>query len=181
MLLDPQRSLVLLVDVQEKLTPLVQGHGSLVSNCQWLLEIASLLDVPILVSEQYPQGLGITVKALQPFIRADNHAAKTHFSCAADSGCWDLIDKTDRTQIVLIGIETHVCVLQTAFGLQERSKHVFVVADATASRTTEDKKLALQRMRQQGVEIISKEMAVFEWLRRSDNALFKTISKKYLR
>lgn len=181
MLLDAARSLVILVDVQEKLTPLVQEHGRLVSHCHWLLEIAQLMSIPILVSEQYPQGLGKTVKALQKFIDKDNHLAKVHFSCVEDTEGWSMIKKAKRDQIVLIGIEAHVCILQTAMKLREKSLDVFVVADAIASRTTLDKELALKRMQHHGIDIISCEMAVFEWLNKSDTEIFKTISKKYLR
>ncbi|MBI5447105.1 MAG: isochorismatase family protein [Gammaproteobacteria bacterium] len=181
MLLAREQSLVILVDVQEKLTPLVQDAARLVSMCQWVLEVATLMDVPVFVSEQYPQGLGATVEALQAFVKTENRLSKTHFSCAADATCWDWIEKTNRRHIVLIGIETHVCVLQTAMELQARHHDVFVIAEAVSSRSIEDKALALTRMQQQGVQIISREMMVFEWLRQSGTELFKTISKKYLR
>lgn len=181
MLLEQNQSLLLLVDVQEKLTPLVQESAHLIANCRWLLEIASLLSIPTIVSEQYPKGLGETVTELQQFKHAHNTITKVHFSCVDDVAGGSLIEKMGRQQIVLIGIESHVCILQTALGLVRKGKDVFVIANAVSSRNKEDKKWALKRMQQAGVQVVTKEMVVFEWLHRSDQDIFKTISKQYLR
>lgn len=181
MLLDAQRSLLLLVDVQEKLTPLVHEHARLVTHCHWLLTIAKLMEIPIVVSEQYPKGLGGTVAELAPFITKENYITKTHFSCAEDPVALTTIKDTQRDQVVLIGIEAHVCVLQTALGLHDQDFNVFVVADVIASRDIQDKKFALKRMQHSGIHVVTREMVVFEWLKKSNTELFKTISKNYLR
>lgn len=181
MLLSRKNSMLLLVDVQEKLISKIINHEQLVKNCKWLMEIAKRLHVPVLVSEQYPKGLGPTVPTLRELVSNDQVMEKLHFSCAADNGCVKRIDELHRSQIVIIGIEAHVCVLQTAIDLHEQGKQVFVVADAVSSRSDSDKKLALKRLRSLGIQIISKEMAVFEWLHQSGTPEFKQISQEFLR
>ncbi len=180
-LLAAEKSCLLLVDVQEKLTPALFQHEQLVQNCRWMVQVANKMQIPMLVSEQYPQGLGPTIPELKELFTPDQVASKLHFSCAADAGCLAKINALKREQIVIVGIETHVCVLQTAIELQEMGKQVFLVADAVSSRSERDKELALKRMRQAGIQIVSKEMVLFEWLRKSGSDLFKTMSKEFLR
>ncbi|HEY5717018.1 MAG TPA: hydrolase [Motiliproteus sp.] len=181
MLIDPQRACLLLIDIQEKLVPAVADNQILIANSRWLLEVARILDIPILVSEQYPQGLGHTVAELNEFCRTDNTLTKQHFSCTADDQCLAQINASCREQVVLIGMEAHVCVLQTALGLLQQGKEVFVVADTVGSRNPADKHLGIERMRQCGAQIVSREMVAFEWMQRSGTDQFKTISKHYLR
>lgn len=176
MLIEKDTSCLLLVDVQEKLTPLVQNHQKLIQNCEWLLFAAKELAVPIIVSEQYPKGLGHTVTSLKTFITKP-HLEKTHFSCASDTACLQEINQTNAKQIIIIGIESHVCVLQTAIELQMRDKQVFVVADAVSSRNKMDYEMALERMRALGIQIVTKEMVVFEWLHQAGTEKFKSLSK----
>ncbi len=180
MLLQRQHSALLLVDLQEKLTPLIEEHETVVNHCQWLLNVANDLDVPVLVSEQYPKGLGATVAACQEAYAPAQQMEKLHFSCTSDTRCLERIQTVDRQQWVLIGIEAHVCVLQTALGLVQAGKDVFVVADAVGSRYPQDKQLGLARMRHLGIQIISREMALFEWLHQSGTDEFKRMSKTYL-
>ncbi|WP_207061120.1 hydrolase [Motiliproteus sp. SC1-56] len=181
MLINAKRSCLLVVDIQEKLVPAVHGHQTLIENCRWLLEVADIIGVPVLTSEQYPQGLGGTVEPINALIPAAGKMSKTHFSCAADAGCRDKIDASGREQVIIVGMEAHVCVLQTALELNAQGKEVFVVADAVASRSPEDKSLALERMRQCGLQIVSREMVAFEWMEKSGTETFKTISMNYLR
>lgn len=181
MLIEVEQALLLLVDVQEKLTPLVQEAESLLEKCQEVLKIANLLSIPIVVFEQYPAGLGETVPALQFFKKNHPCVSKTTFSCVADVEGLALIEKLKRKQVILIGIEAHVCVLQTAVGLREMGYDVFVVVEAVASRRLEEKQLALQRMQSVGVTLISREMFIFECLRDAKHEKFKEISKNYLR
>ena len=181
MLLQKDNSLLLLIDVQEKLTPLVHDHQRLVTNCHWLLRVAQEMGVPILISEQYPKGLGPTIPTLNIFKTATNLMTKLTFSCTADPACLKMIEQSGRKQIVLLGIETHVCVLQTALGLLHQEFQVYVVVDAVSSRTALDKKIALKRMQQAGITLITREMAVFEWLHQSGTPLFKKISAEFLK
>ena len=180
MLLDAEESCVLLVDVQEKLTPLVHEAEQLIANCRWVLQLASELKLPILVSEQYPQGLGATLASLREVCASAQFMQKTTFSCIADETCTNLIEASNREQIILIGIETHVCVLQTAIDLFVQGKEVYVVADVVSARNPRDTELALSRMREMGIQIISKEMLFFEWLQEAGTDTFKRLSKAFL-
>lgn len=181
MLLDVKNSCVVLVDVQEKLTPHVLNHQQLVANCKWILQVAKQLQVPILISEQYPQGLGHTVAELLKVVPHLPVLEKLHFSCAGDEQCFKTIHDLQRNQVVLIGIEAHVCVMQTAIELQEKGKHVYIVANAVSSRHEQDMLMGLQRMRDEGIRIVTKEMVLFEWLRQAGTDQFRQMSKEFLR
>lgn len=181
MLINAKRSCLLVVDIQGKLVPAVHDHETLISHCQWLLEIAAIIGVPVLTSEQYPQGLGGTVAAIDSLVPAEGKMSKVHFSCAADAQCLAKINSTGRDQVIIVGMEAHVCVQQTALQLKAEGKEVFVVADAVGSRNPEDKALALERMRQNGLQIVSREMVAFEWMEKSGTDSFRQISKNYLR
>ncbi len=181
MLIDAEQSFLLVVDIQERLVPAVTEGKRVVESSAWLMEVAKQLEVPILMSEQYPTGLGHTVPRLQRICGPESIMEKIHFSCAHSDECRRRIAALGRKQVVLTGMETHVCVLQTALGLITADYHVFVVADAIASRNVEDGKLALERMRGEGVRIVSREMVVFEWLHRAATDQFRDISRRYLR
>lgn len=145
------------------------------------MQLAKEMAVPVLISEQYPQGLGHTVKTLAWNVDKDNVMTKVHFSCADDADCLKKINEQERHQIVIIGIETHVCVLQTAVQLQYLGKQVYVVGDAVGSRDESDYRFGLERMRSAGVQIVSKEMVFFEWLRQAGTARFKALSKQFFK
>lgn len=181
MLLQADQSCLLVVDIQERLVPHMHGHEDLVTNAAWLMALATEMAVPTLVSEQYPKGLGPTVDALRTLAPPEAFMEKTHFSCAAAPECQVHLYAVDRDQIVVAGIEAHVCVLQTALGLVEAGKQVYVVADAVSSRRADDKELALHRMRGEGVRVVSREMVAFEWLQQAGTPQFKEISRRFLR
>lgn len=181
MLIHPQTSCLLVVDIQEKLVPAIYQKEALVKNSKWLIDVANILNVPVLTSEQYPQGLGHTLEELKAVLPAEGFMEKTHFSCAAEPACSEMIDAQGLEQVVIIGMETHVCVLQTAIQLKQQAREVFVVADCVSSRSPEDKALALERMRSCGIHIVSREMVAFEWMQKSGTDAFKKISKEYLR
>ena len=178
MLLNANTSCLVLVDVQEKLTPLVHESDKFLSHILWLLKAATMLDIPVIVAEQYPKGLGHTVAAIKSALPAGTPIiSKTSFSCAQDDNWLNQLKKLDRSQIVIMGIETHVCVLQTALDLLQEDLDVYVLADAVASRHIEDHKYALDRMHGEGVVVATREMAVFEWLKESDTDIFREVSK----
>jgi nicotinamidase-related amidase len=181
MLMRVETSCLLVVDFQERLMPAIHQADSVVANGAWLIRIAQRLGVPVLASEQYPQGLGHTVAAIRELLPADAFVAKTHFSCAAERDCMRRIDALDREQIVVIGAEAHVCVLQTALGLRAAGKEVYLVADAVSSRSPRDVELALERMRAEGVRVVSREMVAFEWLHQAGTDRFRAISREFLR
>ncbi|HSN46760.1 MAG TPA: hydrolase [Casimicrobiaceae bacterium] len=180
MLLDSKRSLLLVIDVQEKLLPAIHDHAAIAAGIAWLARVARRLDVPVAATEQYPRGLGALVPAIRELLPEGAVGSKNHFSCVA-AGCLPGLPGADRAQVVLVGIEAHVCVLQTALELAEEGREVYVVADAVGSRRPYDRDVALARMRDEGVRIVTREMVVFEWLQEAGTPLFKDISKEFLR
>ncbi len=150
--------------------------ASIVKNCGILLQTAKLLEIPIIVTEQYRKGLGATLTELSQYTDASQCIEKTCFSCV-DSSLFRSRLRGDRSQIILAGMETHICVLQTALQLQESGKQVFVVEDAVISRDPANKSNALLRLRQAGVIVSNTESVVFEWLKVAEGEAFKQISR----
>jgi nicotinamidase-related amidase len=180
MLIDAERSTLLVVDLQQKMVPVITDAALLVANVVWLIRIAGKLGVPVAALEQYPQGLGPLVADVRDLIPATAIAAKTHFSCAAER-CLDGLPGGDRAQIVMAGAEAHVCVMQSALGLLAEGREVFVVADAVGSRRPVDRDTALARMRDEGARIVTREMVAFEWLRCAGTPLFREVNREFLR
>ncbi|KTC86488.1 hydrolase [Legionella brunensis] len=180
MLLEKVSSCLLLIDVQEKLAPHVRDSERLLNRCHWLIRLATELQVPLLVSEQYPKGLGGTIEPLKTVVAPYQCIGKVHFSCFREPVFKQNLENLKKKQLVLIGIETHVCVLQTAIDLQEAGYDVFVVVDAVSSRSELDYKYGLKRMKQAGIQLITSEMVFFEWVGQAGTAEFKALSKAYL-
>ena len=180
MLVEAKRSQLLIVDVQERLLPAMHAGEAMIDRCAILLQSAAELKVPALLSEQYRKGLGATVERLSN-VKGDAPVfEKMHFSCAAEPAIANHIGdrvKAGRDQLVIAGIESHVCVLQTALGFRRIGLEVYVVADAVTSRRPESVALAQDRLRAAGVNVVNTEMAVFEWLHVSGTPEFKTVSK----
>lgn len=171
MLVRSADSSLVVIDFQEKLAAAMSAREAVLRAAGILVEAAGLLDIPVLVSEQYPRGLGPTVAELSEKLPASaRRVEKTAFSAC---GCLPLT----RGQVVLTGMEAHVCVLQTAFELRAGGREVFVVADAVCSRTEENSRNALERMAAAGIVITNVESVLFEWLRDSEHEHFRTISK----
>jgi nicotinamidase-related amidase len=175
-LLQAESSRLLIVDVQEKFLPTLPDVPRLISGCRMLIEAARLFSVPIFATEQYPQGLGPMTKELADLL--PERSVKQEFSCCRALG-WPAAaeDATGRYQVVVAGIETHVCILQTALELQSAGYRVFVVADAVASRREIDRQIALQRMMSSGVTLVTTESVGFEWCEGSDRPEFKGWSR----
>lgn len=146
-------------------------------NSARLLQAADALGIPVLISEQYPKGLGPTVDTTKDCAGSLSQIIeKTHFSCCQNSDYKQQLIKNNRRQLIICGMETHVCVLQTAFDATESGFEVFIVADAVCSRNPEHKQNALQRLQQSGVIISNHESVLFEWLRDASHPQFKLIS-----
>jgi nicotinamidase-related amidase len=175
MLLSSERSVLLVVDVQERLMPAVHGHGRVVDNVRILLQAAGHLGVPVIASEQYPKGLGATVAPVRELLPPDAVVEKIHFSAAYEPVFMQRLDRCGRDQIVVCGSEAHVCVMQTALGLRALGRAVFIVADASSSRNPANAEAGIARMGAHGVDVVTTEMVVFEWLRRADSAAFKSV------
>ena len=177
MLIEAAKSCLLIVDMQERLLPVIHEATRVADNCATLIEAAEKLDLPIILSEQYPKGLGPTVPELEnknamifdklAFSVWRNDTLKAHFKKMQDSGF---------TQVIIGGVEAHVCVLQSAIDLRQAGFGVFVVADAVGSRKQDSVNLALSRLRHNGVEVINVEMAVFELAGKAGTPEFKALS-----
>ncbi len=176
MLIDPNTSSLLVIDIQARLLPKMAAAQEVVANVTVLLKAAARLDIPVLVSEQYRKGLGSTVAELQPLLPGRNVIEKLAFSCLGENEFAERFRDLSRAQAIVTGIEAHVCVLQTAEQLLENGVRVFVVADATSSRVPSSHTRALERLRAAGAVIVTTEMVVFEWLRHAGTPEFKEIS-----
>lgn len=180
MLMNKESSLLLMIDVQEKLTPHVMNAQDLIEACQWLGRLAQTLSVPVLLSEQYPSGLGKTIAALQFMEAGANCISKISFSCMGEPDYVNYLKGLGKKHLILAGIETHVCVMQTAIDMKTQGFEVFVVVDAVSSRSSTDKKYALRRMEAMGIHLVTKEMVFFEWIKKAGGDNFKSLSKEFL-
>ncbi|MGH6948867.1 MAG: hydrolase [Kiloniellales bacterium] len=175
LLIDAGRSCLLAVDLQRKLAPAIADRAGIIDNARRLLSAARLLEVPAVVSEQYPQGLGGTLPELAGLLPAEGALAKLSFSCLGEPGFRERLEASGRTQIVVFGMEAHVCVLQTVMELIEAQQQVFVVVDACGSRQPRNAAVGLERMAHAGAVLVTTEMVLFEWLRRAGTDRFKQI------
>ena len=175
MLLLSGRSILLVVDVQERLAPAISESERVIDRISVLLKAARELDVPVLATEQYSKGLGSTVAPLAALLPLDGVVEKIHFNAALEPGFVDRLRGLDRTQIVVTGTEAHVCVLQTTLGLKAAGFDCFLVADAVGSRDPDNRLFGMERMRANGVEIVTAEMVMFEWLCRAGTPAFKRV------
>lgn len=175
--LSPSRALVLVVDVQERLCPAMpqEALARVVKYTQALLGGARELGLPVLCTEQYPRGLGPTLPALRELLPSPP-LAKMHFSCAADPGFAAALEATQRRQIVIAGMETHVCVFQTARDLAAAGYEVQVCADAVLSRTEEHRRVGLELCRAAGALVTTAETALFDLLHECGTPQFKKVS-----
>lgn len=177
MLIRADDSCLIVIDMQERLVPAMQAPARTIRNARVLITAAEALGVPVLLTEQYPQGLGPTVPELARAASGARAAIlpKMHFSCMEDAGFAAAFKATGRRQAVIAGMEAHICVMQTAVSLMEQDYEVFVVTDATSSRTLESEKACLDRLQACGAGIVTTEMVVFEWLGRAGTPEFKAL------
>jgi nicotinamidase-related amidase len=174
MLIRAADSVLVVIDMQERLVPAMQAPARTLRNARTLLRAAELVGVPTLLTEQYPQGLGRTVPEIASAARAAP-LPKMHFSCMEDEGFASAFRGLGRRQAVLSGMEAHICVMQTAASLLEEGFEVFVVSDATASRTLDSERACIERLSAAGAGIVTTEMVVFEWLGKAGTAAFKEL------
>jgi len=177
-ILEAQLAILVVVDVQEKLLPAIESSppADIIDSIGRLISAARILDVPILHTEQYPKGLGPTDQRIkQPLPTGSEPIEKTMCSCWRDAAFREALQQTDREHVILAGLETHVCIQQTALDLIRVDYVPFVAADAVGSRRPTDKKIALARMRHAGAEISTTESIIFELIERCDHPKFKDI------
>ncbi len=175
MILDRAQSVLLIVDVQERLAPAIANVDEILDRAGLLIQAACKLGVPVAFTEQFPAGLGPTLQSIRDLAPAAPVIAKVHFQATLEPGLGTWIEKNGARQIVVAGTEAHVCVLQTALGLIEKGYSTFLAADAVGSRRVSDLALAVERLRLAGCQIVSSEMVVFEWLKKAATEEFRAI------
>ncbi len=174
-MLRQEDSLLLIIDIQEKLVSALE-KDIVVSSAKKVANVAKILKIPTIVTEQYPKGLGKTVTPLQEVLAEDvQYVEKTAFNALLEDGMLDKIKSFGRKQIIIFGIETHICVYQTASALIEEGFEVYVIKDACASRKKYEFKQGIEAMRDKGAKISCVEIALFEWLKTSKHPKFKEI------
>jgi isochorismate hydrolase len=173
--LDATRAMVLVVDLQEKLLPLIRRQDDVVRGACRLLDGAKLFELPVLATEQYPKGIGRMVQPVRDALVECKAQVleKAAFSAWAESSVREAMLAIDRPQVIAIGIETHVCVQQAALDLRSRDYDVYVCADAVGARDKTDHRTALDRMRSSGILVTTVEAVLFELCRRCDSPRFK--------
>lgn len=171
--LDPERSALLVVDLQPSFLRAIHEPERVLARSGFLAQIARLLGVPVLASEQYPERMGGTDPAIAPFASDPPPFAKMAFGCAECSEMMGALRATGRTQAVIVGIETHICVSQTAHGLLKAGYEVVVCPDAVSSRTLDRHKLGMERIRDAGAVPAHTEAVAYEWMGTAEHPRFR--------
>ncbi len=177
-LVKAELSQLIIIDMQTKLMSAMQPDAMQVAikNCAVLIQAANILAVSTIVTEQYPQGLGATLPELKQHMHATKPIEKTVFSATGTAKFNQQLHR-DQSQMILTGMEAHICVLQTALALKKMDKQIFVVEDAIISRNLSNKSNAIARMRDAGCIITNTESVLFEWLSHAQHSAFKAVSQ----
>lgn len=173
-MLNTKDSLLLVIDIQEKLVRASKDSETISKKAGILSNAAKILSVPVIITEQYPKGLGSTVAEIKEACEAD-YVEKTNFSALKEPGFKEKLDKLSKKQIILCGIETHICVYQTCLDLLESGYEVYVVRDCCSSRNEFEHCCGLESMQAAGANLVCVEMVLFECLEGSKHPLFKDI------
>lgn len=175
-ILNEKMSQILIIDVQEKLLNAVYNKQTLEKKSVILANAASILGIPVIVTEQYPKGLGNTIQPIKDALgEGAAYFEKTSFSAIENPTIASAVDKSARKQIVIFGIETHICVNQTVTALISKGYDVTVISDASGSRVESEHLAGLERMKENGAHIITTEIALFEWLKSARHIKFKEV------
>lgn len=176
-MLNRDDAVLIFIDVQGRLHELMSDKKTLDANMEKLIQCAKLLDVPVLGTEQIPEKLGETNEPFKSLLEGVPMVGKTTFSCCAEPFFKEMFQSLGKKQAILVGIETHVCVYQTAIDLLEQGVDVFVAADAVSSRVPENKELALEAVRDAGAMVLPTETVLFALLRDAASPHFKDLLK----
>lgn len=168
---------IVLVDVQGKLARLMHDSEAFIHNIRVMLQAGQILGLPIVWAEQVPDKLGATVPEIAELLGDYQPIAKTSFSCGGSAECNSALEANGRKHILLMGIETHICVYQTSIDLLEQGKGVHVVTDAVASRLPDNKTIGLRRAAEAGAQLTSTEMCLFEMLKAAEGDAFRQITR----
>jgi hypothetical protein len=172
-----EKSIALLIDIQEKLFPHMQEGEALLDNCRKLVRGLSALNVPFLLSEQYPRGLGLTIETLRTLLPEYIPLEKISFSCCGSDVFNSSLARSKKHYVLIAGIEAHVCVMQTVIDLCAAKYQPVVIEDCISSRRFNDKIISLERMRREGAIISTCESILFELCQQAGTETFKAISK----
>lgn len=175
------QSLMLIVDLQAGLLPVIERGEQALREAGWLGALAASIDVPVWVTEQYPKGLGGTAPALLEAIPDCQVWQKQHFDAHAEPGFSEALKASERHQIVICGTEAHICVMQTGLGLLEAGYEVYWLVEASASRRAAEAVLAKERMVQAGAVAVTADMVAYEWLHCCGDERFKQAHKHFLK
>ena len=173
----PEDTASLVIDIQDKLLPHIDNHQTLIKNCQTLLSGLTILNIPIVITEQYPKGLGPTVTAISQLIPEFKPIEKISFSCCGNDHFLKTLHDLGKRNIIICGIEAHVCVLQTVIDLIERGYHPVLIEDCVSSRKPIDREIALKRLARERAIITTYESILFELCQVAGTDQFKAISK----
>ncbi|NIA17174.1 MAG: isochorismatase family protein [Planctomycetes bacterium] len=176
-MLDANQSCLIVVDVQGKLAQLMYDKETLFKNIEILIRAAKILGVPIIWCQQYPQGLGPTVEKIAKLLEDNEPIDKVSFDCLGDEKFRVKLQSLKKNNVILCGIETHICIYQTAKSLLKENYQVELISDAVSSRTSQNKQIAIDRMRSEGANISSTEMVLFELLPDAKDPKFKEIAR----
>jgi nicotinamidase-related amidase len=176
--LDKNNTALVIIDIQERLAAVMKMKDAVVSNCLHLIELAKMLDIPIVLTEQYPKGIGQTVEPIRKALPEYRPIEKLTFSCCDEPSFPDAIRKLNKKTLVVTGMETHICILQTSIGLLREGFNLHLVKDAVCSRTKENWKVACEFMRDAGAVITCTETVLFQLLQIAGTEEFKAISKR---
>lgn len=176
-ILTKDSTVLVIVDVQEKLLPYVTGKDEVVSNIQMLIKFADIMGIPIILTEHYPKGLGTTVPEIKEVLKDYSPIEKVIFSCCGPPEFLTKLKELGAKTLMIAGIESHICVQQTTLDALHAGYAVHVISDAVSSRTVWNLSIGLENMRQFGAVISSTEMAMYEIMERADTPEFKEVLK----
>ena len=168
--------MLVVVDIQEKFRDLIHGMGQVLSGSERLIRFCQQLDIPIVVTEHYPRGLGVTMSEIRNHLSPFQPIEKIDFSCGGCTPFNEKLNALGRNQVILCGIETHVCIYQTAFDLLRQNRQVALAVDATSSCSAANREIGLKRMSEIGVQSMGVQMLMFEILGKAGTADFKAVS-----
>lgn len=166
-------AVLVVIDVQEKLFPSIYNGEEILKNIIRMIEFAKIINMPIILTEQYPKGLGATISEIKRIIPDIQPIEKIEFSCFGSEKFRETLKRLNARTLIIVGIETHICIAQTAIEGAENGYRICIISDATSSRNPEDKKTAIERVGRNGVIIASTEMLIYELLRRAGTKEFR--------
>jgi len=172
-----ENSTLVVIDIQESLARVMHGKDALFKNLQKIIKGSNILHIPMIVTEQVPEKLGTTIPEISPLLGAVSPIPKSSFSCCGEDRFMRELNDVQRGQILVAGIESHVCVYQTTVDLIRMGYEVHLVTDCISSRTAENRALGIERMKDEGAQPTSTEMILFELLKIAGGERFREISR----